>query len=99
MQNLDQEWRELGERYEQMSEEELQILANEAYELTDMARELLQAEIARRRLRMTLLTEPPAVAGGAFKSPAVAGGAFSSPAAGSPVDAGVAAAGVVVLKS
>lgn len=60
MQNLDQEWRELQERYEQMSDEELQLLANEAYELTDMAKELLQGEITRRGLKMQLLTEPPA---------------------------------------
>lgn len=60
MQNLDQEWRELQERYEQMSDEELQLLANEAYELTDMAKELLQGEITRRGLKMKLLTEPPA---------------------------------------
>lgn len=68
MQN--QEWRELSERYEQMSDEELQNLANEAYELTDMAKELLQGEIARRSLKIKLLTEPPAVAGGA-KPPVV----------------------------
>jgi DNA-directed RNA polymerase subunit M/transcription elongation factor TFIIS len=65
MQNLDQEWRELSERYEQMTEEELQLLANEAYELTDMAKEILQSEVARRSLKIKLLTEPPAVAGGA----------------------------------
>lgn len=61
MQNLDQEWRELQARYEQMSDEELQLLANEAYELTDMAKELLQGEITRRGLKMKLLTEPPAI--------------------------------------
>ena len=60
MQNLDQQWRELQARYEQMSDEELQDLASEACELTDMAKELLQSEIARRSVKIKLLAEPPA---------------------------------------
>ena len=65
MQNLDQQWRELSERYQQMSDEEIQILANEGYELTEVAKEILQSEIARRGLKIKLSTEPPAVAGSA----------------------------------
>src|SRR5579872_4224285 len=60
MQNIDQEWRELSERYAQLSDEEIEVLANQAYELTDMARELLQSEVARRHLKIQLATEPPA---------------------------------------
>lgn len=61
MQDLDQQWRELSERYEQMTDEEIQQLANEGYDLTDMAKELLQGEIARRNLKIKVLTEPPTV--------------------------------------
>jgi DNA-directed RNA polymerase subunit M/transcription elongation factor TFIIS len=64
MQNLDQQWRELYERYEQMTDEEIQELAKEAYELTEMAKELLQSEVARRRMKIKFLTEPPALASG-----------------------------------
>lgn len=58
MKSIDREWRELAERYSQMSEGEVQALANEAYELTDMARDVLRGEISRRGLHMQLRDQP-----------------------------------------
>ena len=58
MKSIDQEWRELTELYSQMSEGELQALANEAYDLTDMARDVLRGEISRRGLHMQLQDQP-----------------------------------------
>ena len=63
MRSIDQEWRELTEIYSQMSEGELQALADEAYDLTDTAREVLRAEISRRGLGMKMkLRDEPALA-------------------------------------
>jgi hypothetical protein len=58
MKSIDQEWRELTELYSQMSEGELQALANEAYDLTDMARDALRGEISRRGLHMQVQDQP-----------------------------------------
>lgn len=58
MKSIDQEWRELTEVYSQMSEGELQVLANEAYDLTDMARDELRGEISRRGLHLQLRDRP-----------------------------------------
>jgi DNA-directed RNA polymerase subunit M/transcription elongation factor TFIIS len=44
------EWRRLSETYVAMTDEELQAVADDAYELTDIARQVLQAEISRRGL-------------------------------------------------
>jgi|SRR5215468_2505691 len=61
MKSIDQEWRELTELYTQMSEGELQALADEAYDLTDMARDVLRGEFSRRGLHMQLHDEPAPV--------------------------------------
>jgi len=58
MKSVDEEWREFTEQYAQMSEIGLEALADEAYDLTDMARELLRAEIARRGLHLHLRDQP-----------------------------------------
>src|SRR3954454_4795991 len=58
MKSIDQEWRELTEVYSQMSEGELQVLANEAYDLTDMARDEMRGEISRRGLHLQLRDRP-----------------------------------------
>src|SRR5690348_2938121 len=58
MQSIDEEWSRLTDLYSNMSEGELEKLANEAYELTDMARDVLRGEISRRGLRLQLLNEP-----------------------------------------
>lgn len=50
--------RQLQENYEQMTEDELNVVAEDAYDLTDLAREMLQAEIARRDLNIELKTPP-----------------------------------------
>ena len=58
MQSIDEEWSRLTDLYSNMSEGELEKLANEAYELTDMARDVLRGEISRRGLRLRLLDQP-----------------------------------------
>lgn len=47
-------WRNLKESYSIMSESELQAVANDAYDLTDIAKEALQSEIAARGLSIQL---------------------------------------------
>lgn len=51
------EWRRLSETYSAMTEDELQAVADDAYELTDIARQVLQAEISRRGLPIELQKE------------------------------------------
>jgi hypothetical protein len=55
--NQVEEWRRLKELYARMNEGELEVVANEAYDLTDIARPLLKDEIARRGLKIPLRTE------------------------------------------
>ena len=52
-----EEWRRLKELYERMNEGELEVVASEAYDLTDIAKPLLRDEIARRGLKIELRTE------------------------------------------
>src|SRR5450631_1145290 len=49
---------ELREFYARMNEGELAKVASEAYDLTDVARPILQAEIAKRGMEVPLITEP-----------------------------------------
>src|SRR5215471_18897145 len=42
-----------------MDDEELEAIANKAYELTDMARQVLRAEITRRHLEVEYVEQPP----------------------------------------
>jgi len=58
MKGIGEEWSRLTELYTQMSQDELRALAEEAYELTDMARDALRGEISRRGLHVTLLDQP-----------------------------------------
>ena len=58
MKSIGEEWSRLTELYMRMSEGELQALADEAYELTEMARDALGGEISRRGLRIRLLDQP-----------------------------------------
>jgi len=62
MNNIDvaKQWRTLEQTYNQMSEEELGDLAAEAYKLTDIAQQALQAQISSRGLRIELSTKPRA---------------------------------------
>lgn len=48
------EQRRLQDLYQRMTDDELEAVANDAYQLTDMAREALQAEIRSRRLQIQL---------------------------------------------
>jgi DNA-directed RNA polymerase subunit M/transcription elongation factor TFIIS len=52
------EWRRLEELYRKMSDDELQVVADEAYELTDVARDVLQREIASRGVEIVLRKRP-----------------------------------------
>jgi predicted RNA-binding Zn-ribbon protein involved in translation (DUF1610 family) len=54
-----EEWLRLKELYASMNEGELEVVANEAYDLTDIARPLLKDEIARRGLKIALRMERP----------------------------------------
>ena len=58
MKTIGEEWSRLTELYTQMSQDELQALAEEAYELTDMARDAPCGEISRRGLHVALLDQP-----------------------------------------
>ena len=53
----EQERRRLEEFYSQQMDGELEHVARQAYELTDIARETLRAELARRGLTVTPLAE------------------------------------------
>ena len=52
-----EEWLRLKELYARMNEGELEVVANEAYDLTEIARPLLRDEIARRGLKIQLLLD------------------------------------------
>jgi hypothetical protein len=53
-----EEWRRLKELYLEKSDEELELVAADAYELTDVAQQALQAEIARRGLKIEMKKAP-----------------------------------------
>lgn len=58
------EWKRLEELYRGMSDDELEDLAGEAYELTDLAKQALQAQISQRRLNVVLADNPAQVVDG-----------------------------------
>jgi DNA-directed RNA polymerase subunit M/transcription elongation factor TFIIS len=53
-----EQWRGFKETYSRMSEDELQVVANDAFDLTDIAREALRAEISGRGLNLRLKDTP-----------------------------------------
>ena len=57
--DVTQQWRELQENYLAMADEELAAVAQEAYDLTDVARQALQAEVSRRHLPVILQLQAP----------------------------------------
>jgi len=57
--DVQKEWSALGQAYAGMSDEELSSLAEQAYELTDLARQALQAEIKARGLSVSFVETPP----------------------------------------
>ena len=61
--DVNEQWRRLQETYASMADEELEAIAKEAYDLTDIARQVLSAEIARRHLTIQLRQTPPAESG------------------------------------
>ncbi len=48
--DLHEQWQRLRENYAQMTEDELALIANKAYDLTTIAQEALQAEISERKV-------------------------------------------------
>ena len=56
--NVSKQWRVLEETYSQMGEEELRDLAGKAYDLTDLAKQALQAQISSRGLKIQLREDP-----------------------------------------
>jgi DNA-directed RNA polymerase subunit M/transcription elongation factor TFIIS len=65
MESVDQELQQLKENYSRMTEEELAAIAEDAYDLTDIAREALQAVVTERGFTVQLKLEPSAPAPGA----------------------------------
>jgi hypothetical protein len=57
--DVNQEWRRLQKLYAGMANEELQAVADDGYQLTDIARQALRAEISQRRLDIVLKETPP----------------------------------------
>jgi DNA-directed RNA polymerase subunit M/transcription elongation factor TFIIS len=53
------EWRRLKDVYAQMSDDELAVVAGECYQLTDLAKQALEAETGRRGLGLKLASTPP----------------------------------------
>jgi len=58
MKSVDQQWQQLKENYEHMTEGELCALAEDAYDLTEIAREALQAVLSQRGIAVRLKLEP-----------------------------------------
>lgn len=58
----EQERTRLVEFYSQQMDGELEKVAGQAYELTDLAREALRAEVTRRGLGVALVENAPVVA-------------------------------------
>jgi DNA-directed RNA polymerase subunit M/transcription elongation factor TFIIS len=58
MESVDQQFRQLKENYQQMTPNELCAVAGEAYALTEIAREALQAVLAEKGITVRLRLEP-----------------------------------------
>jgi DNA-directed RNA polymerase subunit M/transcription elongation factor TFIIS len=58
--DLNEQWHQLRENYVQMTEDELTRIAGDAYNLTPIAQEALQAEIKERKLAIQLQISSPA---------------------------------------
>lgn len=54
-----EEWRRLQELYAGMSDEELEAVADQGYDLTDIAKQALNAEISRRHIKLTVRLARP----------------------------------------
>lgn len=59
MKSVDQQWQQLKENYEHMTEGELCVLAEQAYDLTDIAREALQAVLSEKGIAVRLGLDRP----------------------------------------
>ncbi|PYP90970.1 MAG: hypothetical protein DMG65_09610 [Candidatus Angelobacter sp. Gp1-AA117] len=59
MESVDQQLRQHKENYEHMTEAELCALAEDAYDLTEIARKALQAVLSKKGITVRLRLEPP----------------------------------------
>ena len=68
MKSLDQQeqWHQLTDTYRQMTEEELDRVAADAFDLVPIAREALQSVISEKGLKIQFAEAPPAPAAEAF---------------------------------
>lgn len=57
--DVNEQWRRLQQDYTAMADEELAAIAKQAYDLTDIARQALQAEISRRHVTIELKLQTP----------------------------------------
>jgi len=57
--DVTQQWRELQENYSNMTDDELEAITLEGYDLTDIAKQALQGEISRRQLPLELQLRAP----------------------------------------
>jgi DNA-directed RNA polymerase subunit M/transcription elongation factor TFIIS len=67
--DVEKEWRILEGAYSQMSDEELRDLATQAYDLTDIAKQALSAQLSSRELGIKLADAPPASPGADVTEP------------------------------
>jgi hypothetical protein len=67
MESVDQQFRQLKENYEHMTEGELYGFAEKAYDLTEIAREALQAVITEKGFTVRLKLKLPASIGRAAR--------------------------------
>jgi hypothetical protein len=56
--DINKEWRRLQELYAGMDEHELQLIAHDAYDLTELARQAFESEVSRRGLKIALQSTP-----------------------------------------
>jgi hypothetical protein len=59
MDGIIEESARLQEQYASLKDDEVEAVANDAFDLTDVAQQTLRAEIANRGLKIQLRTAPP----------------------------------------
>jgi hypothetical protein len=67
MESLDQQFWQLKENYERMTEGELYALAEKAYDLTEISREALQGVLSEKGIAVRLKLKPPSSAAERFE--------------------------------
>lgn len=67
MESVDQQFRQLKENYEHMTEGQLYALAEKAYDLTEISREALQTVLSEKGITIRLKLKPPSTAAERFE--------------------------------